>query len=433
MVIYNIQGKITSKRNGLPVPYAKIEILEVDKVGVNYSTIVIANGLSGMDGDFSINFDFPIPLPSRPDIIFRISQNVDGIIKYIYNENPSEDTRWNVADVLYADIEIEEDCVTINSPSSSVPYDHLFVFTRVGLIPTANIDQADGYAYSDITPSPPNSMDTNIPFGRTLDIAGWFGMFCDVEYYKIQYSSNGVVWNDISDPLYNNWYDVTNQKWVTESMGPETISGVSNLYKLPRRDLPWTFPDLLVRWDTTKVTDGLYTLKILGKKKVAGTIVDSVHLTIDPSYGTIKLQTDNSTPKCEIKEIWHNATKVEACTMVQFTSGTIKVIFEASDAKGYMRMYSLNALYGHSQVVVPTPAPPISPDKAVDDCSNHIGPTKKWNGGIYTVEYPASEYDSVEMPPCAYEFRLRVDKRTNNGYGLVYWGYEDNVHITIQR
>jgi hypothetical protein len=57
-----------------------------------------------------------------------------------------------------------------------------------------------------------------------------------------------------------------------------------------------------------------------------------------------------------------------------------------------------------------------------------------------TVEYKATPpepdatgYNINEMPTCAYEFRLVVDKRTTNGYGLVYWGYEDNYHTTIQR
>lgn len=433
MVTYNIQGKVISKRNGLPVPFANIEVLEVDKVGANYTVSAIATGKSQMNGAFNITFNFPYPLPNRPDIIFRVSQNVDGIVKYIYNENPSEDTRWNIGDVLSVNLEVEEECVTLNSPLGSAPYNQLFVFTRVGIIATMDIDQTDGYAYSDIDPAPPNSMDSNVPFGRTLDIAGWFGLFCDVEYYKIQYSSDGITWKDISDPLYNNWYDVANGQWVTESLGPLTIAGVNNLYKLPRRDIPWTFPDLLARWDTTKVQDGLYTLRIQGKKLVSNSIVDAVFLIIDPSYGTLKLQVDNSTPKCEIKQVWHDTTLLEPCTIVNFTSGKIKIVLEASDIKGHLRRYALYAYYGHNQIVVPSPAPPVSPNKAVDDYSNQIGPTKKWSGGIYTVEYPASEYDSFEMPTCAYQLRLRVDKRTQNGYGLVYWDYEDTVHITIQR
>lgn len=422
MGIYVIQGKVKSKRNGLPVPYANIEVIPV---GADYT---IPKGSSNVNGDFEISFDFT--LPGRPSIIFRISQNVGGVIRYIYNENPSEDTRLNIGDVLYVDINVEEDCLTYNPPAGGAPYNELFVFTRVGVIATADIDQSDGYAYSDINPVAPNSLDSNVPFGRTLDIAGWFGMFCDVEYYTVQYSIDGIAWQDITDPLYNNWYDVAKGHWVTESMGPMTLAGVPNLYKLPNRSLPWTFPDLLIQMDTTKVQNGLITLRILGKKMLSGSIVPAAYLTIDPSFGTLKLQIDNTLPKCEITDVLHNGAQVKECNIIDFSSGTITLNFEASDNAGHLGQYFLNAYYGHNHIVVPTP---ILPMKAVDDYSKHIDATKKWVGGTYTIEYKASEYDSIEMPPCAYQFRLRLDKRTRNGYGLVYWGYEDNVNITILR
>ncbi len=431
MGTYVIQGIIKSKLNGLPVPYANIEVF---KVGSTYVVETIATGESDLNGYFETSFDFTSP--GRPSIIFRVSQNVDGIIKYIYNENPAEDTRLNIGDVLSVNIAIEEECLTYNPSAGSAPYNQLFVFTRVGVIATADIDQSDGYAYSDTdpaeTPDTPNSYDSNVSFGRTLDIAGWFGMFCDVEYYKIQYSSDGITWQDITDPLFNNRYDVAMHQWVTDKMGPldEIEVGAPSCYKLPNRSLPWTFPDLLVRWDTTKVPNGLLTLRIVGMRAVPGSSpVPATHLTIDPSYGTLKLQIDNTPPKCKIIEVLYNDVKVNACDLIDFSTGTIKVNFEASDNAGHLRLYSLHAHYGHNNIVMPTP---IAPAKAVDDYSEHINLSKKWDGGTYTIQYDASQYDNTEMPPCAYQFRLRVDKRTQNGYGLVYWGYEENIHITIK-
>jgi len=422
MAIYVIQGKVKSKRNGLPVPYANIEVL---KVGTDFSVEMIANGTSVIDGGFNISFDFA--LPGRPNIIFRISQNIAGVVKYIYNENPAEDARLNIGDVLYVNINVEEDCITSNTPAGGVPYDQLFVFTRVGVIGTGYIDQSDGYA------EPPGSIDSNVPFGRTLDIAGWFGMFCDVEYYQVQYSSDGITWKDITDPLYNNWYDVANGQWVTEVMGPAEVAGVPNLYKLPNRSMPWTFPDLITHWDTTKVLNGPVTLRILGKKMMSGSIFDAEYLTTDPSYGTLKLQIDNTPPKCNITDVYKDNVVVNECGKIEFIAGTtINVKFEAKDEAGHLARYSLNAYYGHNHIVVPVP---MLPSKAVDDYSQHIDPiTKKWIGSSsYTIDYPASEYDSIEMPTCAYQLRLRVDKRTSNGYGEVYWGYEDTVHLMILR
>jgi len=429
MSSYSIQGRIKSKRNGLPVPFADIEVLRVGTGVVE----VVACGQSEIDGNFEICFDFL--LPGRPSVIFRVSQNVDGMVRYIYNENPTEDVRLNIGDVLFVNIDVEEDCFVINPPGSGAPYDQTFVFTRVGVIPTANIDQASGYANVDTdpaeTPEAQNSMDANAPFGRTLDIAGWFGMFCDVEYYKVQHSSDGITWQDIYDPLYNYWYDAPAGQWISEAMGPTTVDGVANLYRPLTLHPVWTFPDLIARWDTTKVQNGPYTLRILGKKMQSGSLVDATHLIPDPSYGTLKLLVDNSLPRCEIKvdQITHDGSPIGECSIVPFT-GTLTVVFEAFDDMGHLRNYSLNAHYGHNRIVVPTP---ITPDKAVDDYSEHIGLSKTWMGGTYTIQYPASAYSSAEMPTCAYQLRLRVDKRTTNGYGLVYWGYEDNVHLTIQR
>ncbi|OPY48218.1 MAG: hypothetical protein A4E47_00014 [Methanosaeta sp. PtaU1.Bin028] len=435
MGTYVVQGAIKSKRNGLPVPYANVEIL---KVGTGNAVELIGSGISDVNGYFDISFDSAPP--GRPSIIIRVSQKSggsqgpDAVVKYIYNENPAEDTRFNIGDVLGVDINVDEECLTCNTPAGGAPYNQLFVFTRVGVIAVANIDQLDGYANSDIdpaeTPGSPNISDSNVPFGRTLDIAGWFGMFCDVEYYKVQYSTDGIIWQDIADPLHNNWYDVANGHWVTEAMGPLNLGSVANLYRLPNRSLPWTFPDLLIQWDTTKVPNGLFTLRILGMKMLSGSIIPAAYLTIDPSFGTLKLQIDNTPPKCEITDVLHNGTQLNPCAIVNFSTGTLTVVFEASDNAGHLRNYALNAYYGHNSIVVPTP---ILPSKAVDDYSKHIDASKRWTGGTYTIEYKASEYDSIEMPTCAYQLRLRADKRTSNGYGLVYWGYEDTVHITLMR
>ena len=84
-------------------------------------------------------------------------------------------------------------------------------------------------------------------------------------------------------------------------------------------------------------------------------------------------------------------------------------------------------MYGHNQAVSPVPP------GGSDNYSNHIGATRLWNGGIVTVNYDAATYTPARMPSCAYEFRLDVTKRTTNGYGLIYVGLEDTMHITLKR
>jgi hypothetical protein len=441
MATFDIQGKVINKATKLPVPMARVKVYEVDKVAGGVKTDFLIEGLTDLKGEFNITFTWPFNisiLENRPDIIFKIIQKIDGVDKEIYNENPATQTRWNIGDVLSVTLEAEN-CVSIIPTPSGRPYDTLFVFTRVGVIGVNNIHTvgagASGYAYPDINPAAPNSRDANSPFGSTLDIAGWFGQFTDTVRYKIQYSSDGVSFTDISDPLYNSYYeyDPAGGNWITVPMGPFTEGGQTNVYKMPyveRPGQPWIFPDLIAKWDTTKVTDGLYTLRIQGFR-LNGTVLEpSVALLIDPSYGTLKLRIDNSPPVSRINAetgIKHNGAIKKVCDIVDFTSGTLSIEFEASDSKGHLREYVLNAMYGHNNVVSPLPP------NATDNYSNHIGPSRQWNGGTFTVNYDATTYNAAKMPTCAYQFRLDVAKRTTNGYGLIYWGVEDTVHITLKR
>jgi hypothetical protein len=309
----------------------------------------------------------------------------------------------------------------------------------VGKIGTNDIDTvgaaASGYAFPDIDPSLPNALTANSPFGRTLDIAGWFGKYTDVERYKIRYSLNGGPYQDIADPLYNHYYDFapTGGKWLNAALGPFQEGGRSNVY-IPtyvyKADRPWTFPDLLARWDTTKVANGLVSLEIQGYKwdTTHTALIPSTSLLIDPGYGILRLRIDNSPPTVEIKagEIKHDTTPIKVCDIVDFT-GKLKIKFEASDGAGHLRTYALNGIFGHNNYVAPKPA------NAEDTYRAHISPTRQWGGGVFTAEYDAAVYSSSQMPTCAYQFRAAVSKRTTNGYGLIFDHKEDTIHLTLRR
>jgi hypothetical protein len=92
-------------------------------------------------------------------------------------------------------------------------------------------------------------------------------------------------------------------------------------------------------------------------------------------------------------------------------------------------------MYGHNQVVSPPPAPSSphpSPDKAVDDYSSWVSSALTWQGKqTYSVQYTG--YSVADMPTCAYQIRLKVWKRTTDGYDLIFHDLEDTWHIAIQR
>jgi hypothetical protein len=298
---------------------------------------------------------------------------------------------------------------------------------------------ASGYARPDTNPAAPNSSDANAPFGATLDLCGWFGQLADVYRYKIQYSTDGAAWHDISDPLSNTYYEFAlgGGTWRTIAMGPFTEGGQTNVYKLPYIEqpaTPWIFPDLLARWDSSKVANGRYLLRLQGfKVDPTGTLlVPSSSLITDPSYGTLRLRIDNTPPVVSIGSLTHvppsgPAQTVAVCDIVHFTTGRLDVAFTAQDPEGHLRGYSLIAMFGHNQA---TPAAP----GAAGEYSTHIDPTHHWTGGAFTAKYDgATTFKPAVMPTCAYQFRLRVSKRTTNGYGLIYDGLEDTKHITLQR
>lgn len=453
MSTYNIQGKIIDKGSKLAIPYAKIKVYEVDTIAGGFKSDLLVEGNGDAAGNFTITFAWGAI--GKPDVIFQVYQQIGGIAKLIYDENPALQTRWNIGDYLTVTLETSGG-FAINPPSSSRSYDHLFVFTRIGVIGVNRIDTiggaATGYASPDTDPAAPNSADANAPFGATLDVCGWFGQFVNLVRYKLQYSTDGVTYQDVTDPFFNYYFelDSTGGHWATMAMGPFDEGGQVNLYKVPyieKPGQPWIFPDLLGQWNTTKVVNGRYTLRIKGYKWVAGALQETsiTDLDINPNYGTLKVTIDNTPPVAKLLDIWLNNDKKKVCDIVDFSAGSVlKIEFEASDANGHLRNYSLNAMYGHNQVVSPLPA------RAADDYGKHIGPTRHWSGGVFkkpphaptefdAVEYiaaatpSAGAYSPTQMPTCAYQFRLNVTKRTTNGYGLIYNGVEDTMHITLKR
>ncbi len=440
MATFNIQGSVLSKSTGAGIPYATVKAYQL---GV---AVPLASGATSAAGKFNLTFSWPydVSIPAnRPDVHFKVTQRVDGAERVLLNEDPATQTRKNIADVLSVTLKPTEGVSTMPAPLTGRPTDSLFVFTRVGLIGVNQIDTTgpapSGYARSDTSGAAPNSSDANAPFGSTLDLCGWLGQLADVYRYKLQYSTDGLSWNDISDPLSNTYFEFAlgGGTWRTVSMGPFTEGGQANVYKLPYVEqpaVPWIFPDLLARWDSSKVTNGLYTLRLLGfKVDATGTMLEpSSSLIIDAAYGSLKLRVDNSPPEALLGVLTHYPPvgppqTVDVCDIVHFTTGRLEVTFTARDTQGHLRGYSLNALFGHNQA---TPLPP----GGVDDYSAHINPTRQWAGGVFTVRYEGGgAFGPGVMPTCAYEFRLDVSKRTTNGYGLLYTGLEDTKHLTLQR
>jgi len=443
---FHVHGRVRCKKTGKGIAYALVDAFEVDPLpGGGFTQDFIGSDIANKCGNFHITFPwFLVLLPQgRPDLVFRVSQNADGSVKVIYSEDPSK-TRWNMVDNSFVTLKVEDDCLTFNEPDTGRPGDCAFLFTRVGLIGVDRIDN-NGYAESSLL-TPAGNQDA--PFGATLHLCGWFGESSDITHYRIQCQRGSGTFKDITDPLSNKYY-AGGGKWVTLSMGPFTLGGQPNLFTTPYLldkaeglNRPWWFPDLLAQWDTTKANgDGRYTIRILGYKWDGTTLTDATCLVIDSFYGEIKLQIDNTPPESEIINMIHLAASpptphvVQPCDIIEFRGGdSLTIHFKAHDLNGHLGGYQLHAMYGHNCYVTPAPT------GASDQYTAHIGPTQKWYGGNFSTIYQASAYGVANghcvagnMPTCAYQFRLRVWKRTTNGYGLIYPWVEDTTHVTIKR
>jgi hypothetical protein len=439
---FTLSGSVNS--GACKVEGAQVELFDVNQLpGGIYKTRHLATAVTSSAGKFKATFLWSVvsgpPAPPSwesggPDVIVRVTQKVDGTTNVVLNEAPSA-ARWNLASGATLALTGSAMC-----QSSGAPGDANFVFTRIGRIPTAEIDcrgdvASSGYAHH-ATTTAVNGDYTNQPFGGTMDVFGFFGTAAGVNRYKLEYSvDGGATYTEYSDPLWDYYYDPPTHTWISESMGPATVKGVQNLYKLAYIEKPnaWSWLNRLAVFDTRKAADGIVRFRARGYSwnEATNTLTpDPPTLTIDSAYGAIRLLVDNTAPVYSINKVLRNGVEIEPCAFVNLgAADALEVRFTARDANGHLGRYSLNAHYGHAQVVSPTP---IAPDKAVDGYANHVSAALTWtNPAEYRIQYQG--YSTAAMPTCAYQLRLKVTKRTTDGYDLIYHDLEDNWHLAIQR
>jgi hypothetical protein len=218
------------------------------------SLLIALGSLHAAHAQADPKIDYPLPDYNSPDI-WVVDQDgttkvdpkrgaINRLVAQITNLGPSPAGSFTVK-FAYApfgvwgfssDADFKE--IEVTQPVPPPPYDHLFVFTRVGLIGVDQIDTvgatASGYAYPAISPAPPASSDANSPFGSTLDIAGWFGQQAQVYRYKVQVD-DGSGWRDVTDPLANTYYDFAlgGGSWRTVAMGRSTQEARSTSTRCP--------------------------------------------------------------------------------------------------------------------------------------------------------------------------------------------------------
>ncbi len=317
-----------------------------------------------------------------------------------------------------------------------------FLFNNIGKIPTSEITQGGSLAgLANVSPAVASALKIyqykDAPFGGNLWIHGLFGMSdTAVHYYRVYAGKwNGNTppgpgdFQPITDPLSKIKYTVHSGGTVTtslENVGPDA----NGLYL--RTDRPdsgyWAHPDLKIIWNTHGVADGRYDLICKGYWLFLGIPIE---VSLPPNdLSRITVYVDNKGVTATIDSVRdHFGNVIPECGFIPLLTDQQEVQFEitASHPDGFVRNYTLDALYGRNHN-----AGVIAADQyaGANDSSR---PT--WNGVTSFITSSVPAHGTGALTPwtsCSYQFRLRVWARTTDGFNHIYWDtFNDHYFLSV--
>jgi len=284
------------------------------------------------------------------------------------------------------------------------------VFATVGIIPSTEIQ--DGYATVD--PSYMREVKDS-PFGSTLNIFSHFDTLrsAGAKHYQVLARKAGAA--DYT-PLRLTWsnYRWEVDKFVLRQIAPDD----QDRYTIPPAAEIWSLRDILVRWPTSELADGLWELKVA--------LFDAAKNPLpEPEHNYLALMLDNTPPFAQIHQVTHAGVRLEECAIVHLgpEPDGLNFTFTATDHSGHLGGYSLVAHYGSNRT---DPRGPI----AADSYAAHVSPTRIW-AGVTSLTRPAPPAMWRAPTPCAYQFRLVAYNRTTDGYTPhIHWAEWDE-HFTV--
>jgi hypothetical protein len=234
-----------------------------------YSRELVCETYTDCEGYFQCCFDWwpfhfrrgRLRFDSRPDIIIRVTQVINGVETVIYMD-PYTSTRWNVTNT-HIDLYLDNDEVQCGSPDcGDRPAGTAVFFTRIGDDEVYQINQANG-EYE----VPPYS---NVAYGGTLYVYGQFGDDLSdgspARYYRLSYAKQGSsqftpITAELSDTRVNKGTLFSD----TYTLGPKTVNGVPALYEVRNfDDYYWYNLDWIGTWHSWLAEEdtGTYILRL---------------------------------------------------------------------------------------------------------------------------------------------------------------------------
>jgi hypothetical protein len=427
----------------------------------------------------------------NPDIIFKVTQDCGEPDTIIYEEDCG-DTRWNIPTTLNVTLVANSNACC--AYDDDTPEGEGFKFGNVGCTSLMYIGGNDplspvpaqllGYAY-------PGTLDR--PFGGTLRLSGVFCEDADIDYYKVQYSTDGINFNDMDETMYAGFNRIfwglppgapptADPQWNTVLFKTEEKNGQIVLksrekYEKEHEPTSWgytrvwtTNADVLIYWVSSRLPDDYYILRVYGyKEDFAGNLIDGEVLKTcavePPQDELLKIRIDNRIsgdhppsvpshpcgpgyvhlctvePDCDFVRVVKNedpvtglGEEVGACGIMKLkATDKVTIHFNASDKDGHLEAYQLTSHYAESAVLNLLSLGTLSADS-----DPQYGP----DYGDAVLQGASRPYwyggnFKLELPGtafptcCAYLLKLRAWKRTTNGCTNPYYFFWNVCELTF--
>lgn len=370
---------------------------------------------------------------SRPDIIVKITQVIDGVPTVIYMD-PYTSTRWNV-NAAHIDLYLDNEEVQCGAGCTDTPEGTTTFFTLVGLDEVYKINQTNGkFSYGALA---------DWAYGGSLLICALFGDTLSSgvpkRYYRLSYKNgladpadpnNNTGFIPIMYPLYDTRVNKTTMEAQQILIGPQPpLNGVSGLYEIRNRDdYYWYNPDKIGWWLTENVEadSGIYTLRLevfneLGVKLTSAQ-VDYRDGTIAPP-GTLDAMAD----RCDLVILVDNKRPDLALT-VPGASGSCGVV-PFNSVPGMTIDINVNQAHGRLQEWGLTWV------KGITGGSGSLGSDSN-NTGIaplpLNLSIPAAPMTAGLTGTCAFSLTLGAWPLVRNGFGRIHYDHK-TIAIAIEK
>ena len=342
-----------------------------------------------------------------PDIIFKVTQNCEGVEKVIVDENIFQ-TRANIPTSLNVTLIADDACCI---PPDDTPEGNCMVISQACDTLLLNIGGNPGAPASPIGFANPAVVSDagDRPFAGNVPISGLFGDTAGVDYYEFEWATNSAgPWNPMPPAAaggFTRWYwqnvppaTAGPEDWHPVSFNFSMISGRNVVesrehFEANNSPLSWGLSrfwvsnrDLLMQWLTeNNFADGRYYLRVQGWDLVAGNLANPrilplcgteddnyVVLRVDnrlnPDPGHVPPATANhpcgsgTIHTCTLEpdtdfvavKLIRGGTEINiaACGNEKVHPGDIlRVDFIADDPNNHLAYYSLTAIYAENLAV----------------------------------------------------------------------------------